>query len=52
LKNGILKPGKNVIVIKITDTGGGGGIYGAEKDVQLELENRQISLVGFMEIFS
>lgn len=46
LKNGILKPGKNVIVIKITDTGGGGGIYGAEKDVKLELENRQISLVG------
>jgi sialate O-acetylesterase len=47
LKPGVLKEGKNVIVIKITDNTGGGGIYGAEKDVALALESKTLSLSGF-----
>lgn len=31
----VLKKGKNVIAVKVTDTGGGGGIYGEEKEVRL-----------------
>ncbi|HVV49013.1 MAG TPA: sialate O-acetylesterase, partial [Polyangia bacterium] len=28
---GVLKPGRNVIAVRVLDTGGGGGIWGAEK---------------------
>lgn len=46
IPNGILKEGKNVIVVKVTDTGGGGGIYGNAEDLKLNLGNENISLVG------
>ncbi len=43
----LLKEGKNVIAVKVVDTGGGGGIYGDEKDVRLVMNaGRIISLVG------
>ncbi|QMU27271.1 sialate O-acetylesterase [Adhaeribacter radiodurans] len=35
IKPGILKPGKNVIVVRVTDTGGGGGIYGKPEELFL-----------------
>ena len=43
---GILKPGKNTIAVKIEDTGGGGGIYGAAKSVKLITASDSISLAG------
>lgn len=46
LPAGILKEGKNVIVIKVTDTGGGGGLFGKKEDVQLLLGEKSISLAG------
>jgi len=42
----ILNEGKNVIVLKITDEGGGGGMYGSAKDVYLTSGNTKISLAG------
>ena len=32
---GILKEGKNVIAVRVNDTGGGGGIYGEPQDLKL-----------------
>lgn len=32
---GILKEGRNVIAVRVTDTGGGGGIYGEAQDLKL-----------------
>ena len=32
---GILKEGKNVIAIRVEDTGGGGGVYGDSSDMKL-----------------
>lgn len=46
IPNGILKQGKNIIVVKVTDTGGGGGIYGDSADVKLVLGDENISLAG------
>jgi len=46
----ILKEGKNVIVLKITDEGGGGGMYSSAKDVYLTLGNTKISLAGDWKI--
>jgi sialate O-acetylesterase len=47
LQKGLLKEGKNVIAIKIYDTGGGGGFHGEEKNLRLELANGEnIPLTG------
>jgi sialate O-acetylesterase len=43
---GVLKEGKNVIAVRVDDTGGGGGIYGDSADVKLVLENKAIPLSG------
>ncbi len=43
---GILKEGKNVIVVKVLDTGGGGGIWGDAADVKLTIAETAISLAG------
>jgi len=43
---GILKEGKNIIVVRIVDTGGGGGIYGDTSNLKLTLENYIIPLNG------
>jgi sialate O-acetylesterase len=34
---GVLQAGRNVIVVRVLDTGGGGGIYGKPEQMQLEL---------------
>ena len=44
--DGLLKPGKNVIVIRVTDTGGGGGIYGDPANLRLVLGKTSIPLNG------
>lgn len=46
IPNGILKEGKNVIAIRVVDTGGGGGIYGDAADLKLALSSTIISLSG------
>lgn len=43
---GILKEGKNTIAVKIEDTGGGGGIYGAASAINLTIGDNIISLAG------
>ncbi|AEV97845.1 hypothetical protein A4D02_15635 [Niastella koreensis] len=42
----ILKKGKNVIAVRVTDTGGGGGIYGEKEDCVLAIDGKKIALDG------
>jgi sialate O-acetylesterase len=42
----LLKAGKNTIVVRVEDTGGGGGIYGEAEDMFIILPNKKISLAG------
>jgi sialate O-acetylesterase len=42
----ILKPGKNVITVRVEDTGGGGGIWGEDKLLKIETSAGTISLAG------
>jgi sialate O-acetylesterase len=46
----ILKEGENIIVLKIIDEGGGGGLYSPAKDVYLTSGDRKISLAGDWKI--
>lgn len=43
---GILKAGRNVIAIRVDDTGGGGGIYGKPEDLFIQAGGKKISLTG------
>ena len=43
---GTLKEGVNVIAVRITDFGGGGGIWGDEADLKLTLQSTAIPLSG------
>lgn len=43
---GLLKPGKNVIAVKVEDGGNGGGIYGESKDLFLTVNDHKKSLSG------
>ena len=43
----LLKTGKNLIAVRVLDTGGGGGIYGRPEDMRLEVQGEKpISLAG------
>ncbi len=42
----VLKAGKNVIAVRVTDTGGGGGIYGEASDMQITIGKKIQSLAG------
>ena len=46
IPTGVLKAGKNIIVIKEIDYGGGGGMWGKTDIPKLVLENDTISLAG------
>lgn len=46
IPNGTLNEGRNVIAVKVTDTGGNGGIYGESRDLRLILGDEIISLAG------
>ncbi len=46
IKPGILKAGKNIIAIKVEDTGGGGGVYGEAESMFLQNGNSKIPLAG------
>ncbi|MEO8763653.1 MAG: sialate O-acetylesterase [Ginsengibacter sp.] len=43
---GVLKEGKNVIAIRVEDTGGGGGVWGDSTDLTLTIDNVPQSLKG------
>jgi sialate O-acetylesterase len=43
---GVLKAGKNVIAVRVEDTGGGGGIYGDAEFVRLTVGSKVLSLAG------
>jgi sialate O-acetylesterase len=44
---GLLKKGKNVIAIRIDDTGGGGGLYSPKEEIYLSLANGdRLPLIG------
>lgn len=43
---GILKAGKNVIAVRVTDNTGGGGIYGDAAEMKLTIDNTPQSLAG------
>jgi sialate O-acetylesterase len=43
---GVLKEGKNLIAVRVEDTGGGGGIYGDSSDMKLTLGNNVYRLAG------
>src|SRR6185369_16462923 len=43
---GVLKEGRNVIAVRVDDTGGGGGIYGDATDLKLTLDKNVIGLSG------
>ncbi|MEP7108875.1 MAG: sialate O-acetylesterase [Ferruginibacter sp.] len=43
---GILKEGKNVIAVRVEDTGGGGGIYGEAANVKISIGSTELSLAG------
>lgn len=42
----ILKVGENTIAVKVTDTGGGGGLWGEAKEVKLVTGDRTLALAG------
>jgi sialate O-acetylesterase len=43
---GLLRAGKNVIAVRVEDTGGGGGIYGDSSDMKVTIGDKVISLAG------
>ncbi|KQY79365.1 sialate O-acetylesterase [Pelomonas sp. Root1444] len=46
LPAGLLRPGANWIAVRVTDTGGGGGISGEASDLRLDTAAGTVSLVG------
>ncbi len=46
VKEGILRAGKNVIVVRVNDTGGGGGIHGDAKMLHLLIDSNDVPLNG------
>ena len=46
IPTGVLKEGKNVIAVRVEDTGGGGGIYGEASGMKLTIGDNVISLAG------
>ncbi|MFI5188039.1 MAG: sialate O-acetylesterase [Chitinophagales bacterium] len=43
---GVLKAGKNIVAVRVEDTGGGGGIYGDSTGMKLTIDNSVLSLAG------
>ena len=43
---GVLRAGKNVIAVRVNDTGGGGGIYGESGEMKCTIGGHELSLAG------
>ena len=46
IQAGVLKAGKNLIVVKVTDTGGGGGLFGRKDQLFVEVDGKRYPLEG------
>lgn len=46
IPSGVLKTGENLIVVRVTDNTGGGGIYGDAANLKLAFEDENIPLAG------
>ena len=46
IPSGLLKSGKNILTVQVEDIGNNGGIYGDSASLNLQCENRKISLSG------
>ena len=46
LPNGLLKPGRNVIAVRVTDNGGQGGLMGQPEQLRLSGDNVDLPLAG------
>ncbi|AQG80455.1 sialate O-acetylesterase [Spirosoma montaniterrae] len=46
LPNGLLKPGRNVIVVRVKDTGGSGGLMGDPEAMKLTFGTTELPLAG------
>lgn len=46
IESKILKPGKNIIAVRVDDTGGNGGIWGDSKDLYLDFKNEKKDISG------
>lgn len=46
LPAGLLRPGPNVVTVRVVDDGGGGGIWGAAADMYLALPSARLPLAG------
>src|SRR5204862_2234479 len=46
IQAGVLKAGKNIIAVRVEDTGGGGGIYGDSAAMKLRIGDNAASLAG------
>lgn len=46
IPEGVLKGGENTIAVRVEDYGGGGGLWGAAKDMYLEIGGTRIELAG------
>lgn len=47
----VLRSGKNVIAVRVTDSGGGGGIYGDSSQLRLSFSDRSVPLSGAWNFF-
>lgn len=46
IPEGVLKAGKNVVVVRVEDIGGSGGLYGDPAEMRIKLESKSIPLAG------
>jgi sialate O-acetylesterase len=46
VEKSLLKKGKNSLVVRVEDTGGGGGIYGSPENMRVVLTDKKVSLAG------
>ncbi len=46
IPEGVLKNGQNVVVIRMVDTGGNGGVYGDKSDLNIKIASTEIPLSG------
>jgi sialate O-acetylesterase len=46
IESKILKPGKNIIAVRVDDTGGNGGIWGDSKDLYFDFKNEKMDISG------
>ncbi|MFV0506681.1 MAG: sialate O-acetylesterase [Bacteroidales bacterium] len=46
IKSGILKAGKNTVIVSVTDGGGNGGFGGKPEDMYIEVDGKKYSIAG------